>query len=100
MLNNQKQLNLLGLATRARLLVTGEETVLAEVRKGVATLVIVATDCSESTKKKLADKCRYYNVPYLEHFTTIEISEAIGKKRAICAFVDQGFATSFKKLLP
>lgn len=100
MLNNQKQLNLLGLATRARLLVAGEETVLTEVRKGAATLVIVATDCSDGTKKKLADKCHHYKVPCIEYFTTMEISGAIGKKRAICAFVDSGFATSFQKLMP
>ncbi|MBS4750028.1 hypothetical protein GMA11_04610 [Granulicatella sp. zg-ZJ] len=98
MLNDQKQLNLLGLATRARLLVSGEEIVLAEVKKKRATLVIIATDVSDNTKKKIIDKCHYYKVPYKEQFTTAYISHAIGKKRSICAFIDGGFANSYQKL--
>lgn len=98
MTNNQKQLNLLGLATRARQLASGEGGVLDEVKKNKATLVIVATDCSPATKKKMFDKCQFYKVPCIEQFTTIEISQAIGKKRSIVCFVDGGFANSFQKL--
>lgn len=98
MLNSQKQLNLLGLATRAGLLVSGEETVLAEVKKRRAKLVVLASDLSAGTKKKMTDKCHYYNVTCIEQFTTIEMSQAIGKKRSILAFVDSGFANSFTVL--
>lgn len=97
--NMQKQLNLCGLAMRAKLLVSGEETVLDKIRKKQVKLVIVATDCSENTKKKLSDKCFYYKVSYIEMFTMIEISSAIGKKRAVIAFCDDGFANSFQKLM-
>lgn len=98
MLNRQKQLNLLGLATKAGKLVSGEETVLAEVKKRQVKLVIVAMDCSDSTKKKMTDKCNFYKVPCIEQFTTAEISYSIGKKRSIVAFADSGFVSSFRKL--
>lgn len=98
MLNRQKQLNLLGLSTKAGKLVSGEETVLADVKKQQVKLVIVATDCSDSTKKKMKDKCSFYKVPCIEQFTTAEISYSIGKKRSIVAFADSGFANSFQKL--
>lgn len=62
-MNKEKILQFLGLATRARKLVTGEELVISEVRRGNAKLVIVAEDASENTRKKLHDKCNSYNVP-------------------------------------
>lgn len=98
MLNRQKQLNLLGLSTKAGKLVSGEETVLADIKKRQVKLVIVANDCSDNTKKKIVDKCSFYNIPYIEQFTTAEISYSIGKKRSIVAFADSGFASSFQKL--
>lgn len=99
MLNDQKQLNLLGLATKAGKLVSGEETVLSDVKKRQVKLVIVAIDCSDSTKKKMADKCNFYKVPCIQQFTTEQISYSIGKKRSIVAFADSGFANSFQKLI-
>lgn len=44
-------LNLLGLAMRARKLVTGEELVINEVRRGKVRLVILSEDASLNTKK-------------------------------------------------
>ncbi|MBF0781085.1 MULTISPECIES: ribosomal L7Ae/L30e/S12e/Gadd45 family protein [unclassified Granulicatella] len=98
MINEQKQLNLLGLATKAGKLSSGEGKVLDDVRKGKVTLVIIATDCSPATKKKIADKCQHYRVPFIEQFTTMEISFSIGKKRSILGFLDKGFSSSFQQL--
>lgn len=97
--NKQKQLNLLGLATRSNRLISGEERVLNELKHRKVSLVVIATDLSEKTAKKISDKCRYYNVPYYSLATSAEISMNIGKKRSICAFVDRGFADSFLKLV-
>lgn len=51
---NQQQaiFNLLGLAARARKIVTGEEQVIKEVRGQNAKLVILSTDASKNTRKK------------------------------------------------
>ena len=53
---------LLGMAARARKLITGEELVVKEVRSGNARLVIVSEDASKNTQKKVNDKCNFYNV--------------------------------------
>lgn len=94
----KKQLNLLGLATRARLLISGEEQTVQAIQQQRAVLVVVATNSSANTQKKISDKCNHYTVPYLCLFTAEEISQAIGKKRSIVAFLDKGFADSFLKL--
>jgi ribosomal protein L7Ae-like RNA K-turn-binding protein len=94
----QKALNLLGLATRARKLLSGESVVLEAVRKNEAIYVIVAENASENTKKQFLNKCEYYSVPIVIQFSKEEISQAIGKDRTVCAFIDNGFAASFQKL--
>ena len=97
--NKRKALNLLGLAQRARKLESGSPTVLTSVRSKQATLVVIADDASQNTKKQFLDKCEDYNIPSYIIFTKEEISHAIGKERTVCAFTDDGFAQSFKKLL-
>lgn len=97
--NKRKALNLLGLAQRAGKLESGSPTVLTNVRNKQAKLVVVADDASPNTKKQFLDKSEYYNVPSYIMFTKAEISHAIGKERTVCAFTDDGFAQSFKKLL-
>ncbi|WP_062048771.1 YlxQ family RNA-binding protein [Bacillus sp. JCM 19034] len=92
-----KWLSLLGLAARARKLVTGEELVLTEVRKQSAKLVIIAEDGSDQTMKKVKSKCEYYNIPVRVVSNRYELGHSIGKaERVIIAVMDGGFA---KKLL-
>ena len=97
--NKIKALNLLGLAQRARQLQSGSPTVMTNIRSKHAKLVIVAEDASENTKKQFLDKSEYYGIPSYITFSKAEISQAIGKERTVCAFTDDGFAQSFKKLL-
>ena len=87
----------LGLAARARKLVTGEELVVKEIRKNKIFLVIVANDASDSTRKKLQDKCNYYNVKIKFIADREMLGQAIGKhERVVVGVNDEGFA---KKLL-
>ena len=53
----QKILNLLGLATRAGLLVSGEDIVIDAMRKKKAKIVFLGSDCSENTLDKFTKKC-------------------------------------------
>jgi len=90
----------LGLATRARKLVTGEETVLKAIRSGEAKLVILAEDASEGTRKKFNDKCTSYNVPIIEFGTRESLGASIGKEaRVSIAIVDEGFVKMLRKSL-
>ncbi|MFV8827190.1 YlxQ family RNA-binding protein [Alkalihalobacterium sp. APHAB7] len=96
-MNENKWLSLLGLAARARKIVSGEELVIKEVRKKQVYLVIVSTDASEATEKKLNDKCSFYNTPIRMTGTRELLGQAIGKReRVVLGVIDQGFA---KKLI-
>jgi ribosomal protein L7Ae-like RNA K-turn-binding protein len=92
-----KNLQLLGLASRARKIITGEELVLKEVRNNKAKLVLIAGDASLNTKKKVTDKCSYYKIPLIEVFDRYQLGLAVGKEqRVVVAVMEDGFA---KKLL-
>lgn len=97
--NKEKQLNLLGLALIAGKLESGSQSVLVAIRNRNAKLVIIADDASLNTKKQFLNKCDYYKIPAQILFSSLEITKSIGKERTVCAFTDNGFAQSFKKLL-
>ncbi|MEG0256037.1 MAG: YlxQ-related RNA-binding protein [Vagococcus sp.] len=99
MTNQDKFLNLLGLATKAGKLVSGDDTTVNAVRKQNVSLVIVATDASEATIKKMRDKCSYYNTAIIVAFTKAELSHAIGKSRAIIGVCDRGFSRKMRELM-
>ena len=71
--------DLLGLATRARKVVTGTESVIRALRAKTLHLVVLASDASENTRKKIRDKSSFYATPVLETMTSEEMSHAIGK---------------------
>lgn len=99
MTNEQRILNLIGLALRARKIVTGEEFVIKEIQSNRAKIVFLASDASPSTQKKIQNKCTYYNVPCVTLFTTEQLSQAMGKPRKSCALCDAGFAKKVHELI-
>lgn len=72
---NNKAMGLLGLAARARKVISGEG-VLTSIQNGSAKLVLIASDASENTKKKYVDKCTYYNVEFDFVETSAELNQA------------------------
>ncbi|MGO2100485.1 YlxQ-related RNA-binding protein [Vagococcus salmoninarum] len=99
MMNRQKALNLLGMATRAGKIVSGEELTINDIRNNNAKIVFVANDASDNTFKKIQDKSSYYKIPCVTEFTQAEISQAIGKHRMIVGVCDRGFAKKLQELL-
>ncbi|WP_209122347.1 YlxQ family RNA-binding protein [Alkalihalobacillus sp. BA299] len=99
-MNENKWLSLLGLAARARKIVSGEELVIKEIRKRQVQLVIVSTDASEGTTKKVNDKCNFYNTPIRVTGTRDVLGQAIGKReRVVLGVIDQGFANKLISLI-
>ncbi|AMW98528.1 YlxQ family RNA-binding protein [Rummeliibacillus sp. G93] len=99
---NQEQaiLNLLGIAASARKVVTGEEQVVKEVRNQQAKLVILSTDASKNTRKKLTDKCHSFHVELHEFSTRDVLGHALGREaRVSVAIMDSGFARKLSQLL-
>lgn len=102
-MNNQKiekkMLSLLGLATKAGKIVSGEFPTETAIKSGTATLVVIAQDASNNTKKLFQDKCSFYNIPIMILGTKEELGHAIGKEyRASLAILDAGFAEAMIKL--
>lgn len=94
----QKILNLIGLATRARQVVAGEEMVVKSIKK--MKLVFLASDAGPNTEKKVITKSNTNEVEVVRMFNRDELSKAIGKNnRVVCGIKDQGFANAIKKLL-
>ncbi|MDQ0253671.1 ribosomal protein L7Ae-like RNA K-turn-binding protein [Evansella vedderi] len=99
-MNDTAWLNTLGLAYRARKVVTGEELVVKAIQKKKVFLVIVSEDASDNTKKKLKDKCTYYHVPLVIKGERRLIGSAIGKaERVVVGIEDPGFAKKIKTLI-
>lgn len=99
-MNQPQWSSLLGLAYRARKVITGEELVIKEVRSGKAKLVLLSNDASANTEKKITDKCSYYNVPIEKVANREQLGHAIGKdERVVLAVLDEGFAKKLKTLL-
>ncbi|GCF92757.1 50S ribosomal protein L7/L12 [Enterococcus florum] len=98
-MNRDKALNMLGLAMRAGKLITGEEMTINEIRKNKVKLVIVASDASENTKKKVTDKSKFYQTAYLMDFSESELTNAIGRPRKVIGVMDTGFAERIVSLI-
>ena len=73
-----KWLNTLGLARRAGKVINGEK-LLDSIKSKSVNLVIIASDCGESNKKKYSDKCNFYGIKCYIAGTKEDISIAIGK---------------------
>ena len=90
-------LNTLGLASRARKIVTGE-TLINKIRSNGVYFVVIASDASDNSKKKITDKCTSYNVDYFIAGNISELSKAIGKNnRVALGITDRGFAKNLKE---
>ena len=63
MKNNNKVLSLLGLATKAGKVASGEFSTEKSVKTGKGFLVLVADDASQNTRKKFQNMCDFYEVP-------------------------------------
>lgn len=98
-MGQSKALSLIGLATKAGRTVSGEFSTEKEVKSGRASLVIVADDASDNTKKKFKNMCDYYHVPICFYKDKDTLGHAMGKEfRASLAILDEGFATECMKL--
>ena len=62
-MRTDKALGLIGIATKARKVVSGEFMTESAVKSGSAMLVILADDASDNTKKKFSNMCEFYEVP-------------------------------------
>ena len=99
-MKSNQWMSLLGLANRARKIISGEELTVKEVRGGKAKLVLLSADASANTTKKITDKCKSYEVPLKIVESRHLLGQAIGKEaRVVVAVLDDGFAKKLVTLL-
>lgn len=100
---NSKLLGMMGLASRARKIVTGTEIVTEKIKSGKKVyIVLIASDVSQNTLKKIVNCCEYYDTEYVQlQFTQDEISHAVGKSclTSSVAILDRNFADAIKNLV-
>ena len=99
-MNNQKIIGYLGLAARARKIVTGEEQVLITIRNQSAKIVFLASDAGVNTTKRITDKSAFYHIKLVTSLSGSDLSKAIGKEnRKLIAITDQHFAEMIKNAI-
>jgi len=97
--NEERILNLLGLAFKAKKIITGEENVVFGLQSNKCKIVFVANDASSKTIDKFEKKCFFYNVDFNNKFSTDELTKSVGKTLVkVMALTDQGFYDSLVKL--
>ncbi len=96
----QRIQNLLGMAQRARKVVSGAFAVEQAIKDGTAKLLLLAGDAeakSVNAYKELAEKNR---IPCVTVLHKDSMGECMGKEyRAVAALLDDGFSKSLRKLL-
>ena len=100
MKNNNKVLSLLGLATKAGKVASGEFSTEKSVKTGKGFLVLIADDASQNTKKKFQNMCDFYEVPIYFIADKEELGKFCGKEfRASLAVQEENFAKALLKQL-
>ncbi|VEU82673.1 L7Ae/L30e/S12e/Gadd45 family ribosomal protein [Acholeplasma hippikon] len=87
----------LGLAYRAKKIILGTDYVVEAMRHGELSLILLASDAGENTKKKISDKAKTYQVEVNDRHSTEELSSAIGKQNVkVVGIKDKGFGELLK----
>ncbi len=99
-MKNNRLLSLVGLATKAGQVVSGEFATEKEIKSGRACIAIIADDASDNTKKKFRNMCDFYQVPFYLYGDKNLLGHAMGKEfRASLAILDEGFTKGVRKYL-
>ena len=98
-MNNDKLLGLIGIATKAGKVSAGAEVVTDSIKFKKAKLVILASDCSEKTKKNFIYLCEQYGIKCFTYETIDNLSNTIGKKnKAVLCIKDKNFADEMVRI--
>ena len=99
-MDEKRAASLLGIAVKAGKTVSGEDSVLKNIRSAKAKLVLLSSEASERTKGTFRDKCSHYRVPLYELGTKEELGRILGKGvRTVVCILDENLAEGIEKLL-
>ena len=90
----------LSLAAKAGKVKSGETGAEQAIRAGHASLLVIASDASENTKKKFRNMAQWYRVPYVLYGDRASIGHAIGKEyRSAVVITDEGLGGLIRSAL-
>lgn len=89
-----KYLNTIGIIIKAHKYSFGD-TMLNDIRKNTAHLVVISCDAGKSSIKKVIDKCNYYNVKYVTLMTKDDMQNMFHKSISSFAITDVNLAKKF-----
>ena len=96
---NKKIIGLIGLATKARNISYGADSVEIQVKKKKVYLIIVAQDASDRTKEKFKNISEKYKIPLIIVGKIEELSKAIGKSnKAILGVENLNLSKEIQKI--
>ena len=103
MANGEQRLRgMLGFAMRAGKVVIGTDAVCTAMRtKNPPKIVVVASDVSENTLKKISTKCEFYKITSVQlNIGADELGDLLGKtySPAALAITDDGFAEQIDRI--
>lgn len=97
---NDKVYSMLGLAQKAGELVSGDEVCEMTIKSKKCTLVIIAKNSSDKTKKKFIEMCNYRNIKILEYGQKDQLGSCIGKGiRSVVVIKNTNFAAKIEQLI-
>ena len=102
--NNQRLRGMIGFAMRAGKLLIGTDIICRTMAKNKNSLklVILASNASSGTQKRLSTKCEFYGLKMVQiNISTDELGALLGKTYtpAAIGITDEGFAKEIEKAL-
>ncbi len=86
-MNTNKFLSMLGLSRRARKVIIGTPLVTDKLPCGKVKVVFYTLDASDNTKKRITDKCKFYNVDCrMIDIPAEAIGKMVGMDGLVCVF--------------
>ena len=95
-------LGMLGLAMKAGKVVIGTEQAITYLQKGKIKLMLVSSNASDGTKKKMLHKCEFYKTRIEElGIDTDELGRLLGKTYApaVVGITDENFSRAIIELI-
>ena len=97
--NSERILSFIGLAKRAGKITTGEAKTVDSIRTANCELVILASDASQNTSKKISDKCKFYNKKLIVFSDKDNLGKYTKNDYAVVVSItDKGFADKITEL--
>ncbi|KAF0195439.1 MAG: ribosomal protein L7AE [Bacillota bacterium] len=96
---NDKFYGMLGLAQRARAVISGTVACEQALKKGKADLIVLADDAAAEVREEYMFLCTKYKIPLLTVPSKAMLGSAIGKSpRVAVVIIEQNFGRRLKEL--